>query len=329
MSEPMPSGIPQSNDRAPTASNTPPAETSRVTTASPPERNAECSAESKAESREIRAYIHTTISDRRKSVFHIAGIAFWLVVWLIICFPFLSGAPLRDGMFFTLVSLALPALIFPLVMILIKRENGKSTQRTIAKIEAMDDVRLIGSLMEMLDIDSVPVRNAAKARLAQLLPRLQASDTELITPLQRKRLHSFLAEHLCNFAYRDVRELGAKGIRQRKTEFQVAILVAYEKIGDATCLPAVRSLARATVHSKSVPLEVSEAARRCLVFLEPLAAQKRASKQLLRASTAPAVLPDTLLRPVMNSTTGEDSASLLRAANETASSPAASGQGEA
>ena len=324
MSEYTPSGILKSDDTDPADSNTLPAETSRVTTASPPEPNAEYS----AESREVRAYIHTTISERRKRVLHIGGIAFWLVVWLIIYFPILSKAHPRDGMSFTLVSLALPALVFPLVIILIKRENWKSTQRTIAKIEAMDDVRLIGSLMEMLDIDSVPVRNAAKARLAQLLPRLKASDTELITSLQRKRLHSFLAEHLCNFAYRDVRELGAKGTRQRETDFQIAILEAYEKIGDAACLPAVRSLARATVHSKSVPLEVSEAARRCLVFLEPLAAQERASKQLLRASTAPAVLPDTLLRPVMNSTIGDEADSLLRAANETASSPASSGHRE-
>jgi len=191
--------------------------------------------------------------------------------------------------------------------------DGRQTQSRTITTEAVDDLGAIGSLTEMLEIDSIPVRNMAKAKLTQLLPQLKASDAALLSAAQRRRLNLFLGAHRFDLGYRDIRELWSKQARQRDLEFQLAILKAYEQVGDADCLPAVQSLAHPTVHYKLVPPEVVDAAQQCLLFLEPMLAQDRASKQLLRASSASDVLPDTLLRPAMHNTNPEESASLLRA----------------
>lgn len=172
---------------------------------------------------------------------------------------------------------------------------------------------MVGPLAEVLAIDDLAVRRMAKANLIRLLPRLRASDAALLNAYQRKHLNRFVGAHLFEIGHRDIRELWSKQARQRDTEFQLAILKAYEQVGDADCLPAVQSLAHPTVHYKLVPPEVVDAAQQCLLFLEPMLAQDRASKQLLRASSASDVLPDTLLRPAMHNTNPEESASLLRA----------------
>ncbi len=308
----MPYGITEPEDTAFAPAGINSAEINGATVAS----SSEYDVASCAEIGEVRAHIQTTISEHGKRRAHVAGIMFWLVVWLVLYFPFLSHALPREGMSFTLVSLALPALTLPLLIILIRRENWKNTRKSIAIIEAMDDVRYIGSLIEMLKIDSVPVRNAAKARLVHLLPQLESSDAVLLDPIQRKRLNSSIGAHLFNFAYRDVVELGAKGMRQRETDFQIAVINTCEHIGDVACLPVVRSLAEPrTHHVNIVPTEVSEAARHCLAFLEPMIAQDTASKQLLRPSSASDVMTDTLLRPAMHQTDSDAADTLLRAAD--------------
>ena len=212
-----------------------------------------------------------------------------------------------------LIYVGLPSLLLPLLMHMYNRKVRQRTQKTTGKIDALEDLTLVGPLAEVLAIDDLAVRRMAKANLIRLLPRLRASDAALLNAYQRKHLNRFVGAHLFEIGHRDIRELWSKQARQRDTEFQLAILKAYEQVGDADCLPAVQSLAHPTVHYKLVPPEVVDAAQQCLLFLEPMLAQDRASKQLLRASSASDVLPDTLLRPAMHNTNPEESASLLRA----------------
>ena len=187
-------------------------------------------------------------------------------------------------------------------------------RKATGNTEAIADIVSIGSLTEMLEIDSIPVRNMAKARLTHLLPQLKANDASLLNPSQRKRLNLFLGAHRFDLGYRDIRELWSKQARQRDTDFQFAILKAYEQVGDADCLPAVRSLAHPAPHyAKIAPPELVEEARHCLEFLEKLVEQNKMSKQLLRASSVPEAMPNTLLRAAMSHANAEEANSLLRA----------------
>ncbi len=193
-------------------------------------------------------------------------------------------------------------------------KHGRGKRKQTGKIEALDDVASIGSQIEMLDIDSIPVRNMAIAKLTQLLPQLKASDNDLLNIVQRKRLNRFVGAHRFGIGHRDIREFWSRQARQRDLAFQMAILKAYEQIGDADCLPAVQSLAHPPPHyAKLVPPEIVDAAQQCLLFLEPMIAQDRASKQLLRPSSATEVRPDILLRASMPKTNIEEAVSLLRA----------------
>ena len=212
------------------------------------------------------------------------------------------------------ICFALPALLLPLLMTVYARKLRKRTQKTTGKIDALEDLTLVGPLAEVLAIDDLAVRRMAKANLTRLLPRLRASDVTLLNAYQRKHLNRFVGAHLFEIGHRDIRELWSKQARQRDTEFQLAILKAYEQVGDAESLPFVKSIAHPIAQqARIVPVEAVEAANRCLPFLIDLAEQDRASKQLLRPSSASDVLPDTLLRPAMHQTNTQEIASLLRA----------------
>ncbi len=208
------------------------------------------------------------------------------------------------------------------------RSTGKRRLKRRGKIAAIADIRLVGSLVDILAIGSPHEHTMAKETLTRLLPNLKASDFALLSHAQRRQLDRCLMPRLHN---------KSKSEQQRDTDFQLAILSGYEQVGDIDSWSAVGSLAYpAPEYLMSTSPEVSAAARRCLQFLEYLAAQQRASmeqyrisSQLLRPSSASAVSQEMLLRPAMNRTTVDESDSLLRATNETAFPPAASGKRDA
>ncbi len=214
-----------------------------------------------------------------------------------------------------LAFFGLPTFLLPLLMMLYNKKAGRRTRTTTFKIDGMEDLTLVGPLAEILAIDDLAVRRMAKANLTRLLPQLKASDSDLLNAYQRKQLNRFVRPGLFDPSQRDIREIFSKNARQRDALFQIAILNAYEQVGDADCLPFVNTIAHPTVQqAKIVPAEAIEAANHCLPFLVDLAEQDRANKQLLRPSSASDVLPDTLLRPAMHRSNEEDSDSLLRAA---------------
>ena len=230
-----------------------------------------------------------------------------------------SSDPANMWLHYGPVALLLPTLILSLRMLMFDINVGKRTLRATHRIEVVDDLRFVGLLVELLEFGNPSVHRMAKAQLTRLLPQLKASDAALLNMVQRRKLNRFVGvdPYEPNFliGLRSIR-LWSRRKRQRNldTDFQLAILSAYEQIGDASSLPIVYSIAYPTERIlEKVEPEVVEAARHCLPFLEAVDEIDRASKQLLRASSASDVMPDTLLRPAAAQTTEEQSDSLLRA----------------
>ena len=145
-----------------------------------------------------------------------------------------------------------------------------------------NDLRLIGPLLETAASSEISGATAALV-LTRLLPRLQASDAEMLDEKARECLNSALLKHCGN------------------AEFVLSALKALQQIGDARALPVVLKLAHRADRS-AAGQSIREAAQECLPFLEVRAAQQQASQTLLRASDVSAMPPDILLRPVQNPT---------------------------
>jgi hypothetical protein len=160
------------------------------------------------------------------------------------------------------------------------------SKKAARRLAQLDDLHCVGPLVEIwggvgsLGFDRKTRKLAAHA-LTRLLPRLKASDAELLNEKQRAILRNAL----------DMNGYLAWG-RYRDTDFLVAILKAFEQIGDWRCEPHVRRMAETSKNKR-----VQEAARNCLPYLEALAIKGRVGENLLRSSDKPASGPDVLLRP--------------------------------
>lgn len=161
------------------------------------------------------------------------------------------------------------------IMLSTYHQQRNSISRVLAKF---DDVRAVGFLAEALEFRDKHTRQAAAEALIRLLPRLKASDAHLLNAKQRAILLRTFNRPASSAA------------------LIVAILKAYEQVGDESALEPVRSLLTA------LNPRVQEAATECLPFLESRIAQQRASQTLLRASSPiETATPDMLLRPALES----------------------------
>ncbi len=170
--------------------------------------------------------------------------------------------------------------------------------RVARNIAVLDIPQAIGPLIEVYATSQL-LRNARfKGMLIQMLPRLQATDTILLTSQQRKCLYRCLSNDEY-FPYYG-RFWGA--------DLKIAILKALEQIGDEKAVPHVEKLARTARNP-----QVRFAAQECLPYVQQRAEHARVEQTLLRAGTQPDAL-DTLLRPVVSSAPTEPQ-QLLRASN--------------
>ncbi len=151
--------------------------------------------------------------------------------------------------------------------------------RLAAKMASVDDVQAVGPLAEMTSWPDDRIKSMALAALTRLLPRMKASDTQLLSPSQRAQLYHML-------------KLENAG---RHSEYLVALLSALEQVGDTEALSYVRNLAASTWHTLR-ERRVVEAANACLPFLEGCAQQNRQSQTLLRAISE-TVPNEHLVRP--------------------------------
>lgn len=196
----------------------------------------------------------------------------------------------------------------PLLLRFRRSAKTEATYRELAsELIQIEDVSAIGALAELLsiyDIHQLEVREQVQGALIRLLPRLKSTDAGLLNATQRDCLNAVLkirGNHILN---------------AQPVELRLAILKAYEQVGDEKALPIVAML---TIDGKMhMPSEVTAAARECLPILQSrVAALKKGGNSdrqvLLRGSYVGDVAPDTLLRPTQAAT--ENSGELLRATN--------------
>ena len=166
----------------------------------------------------------------------------------------------------------IPALFFTLVAIWFTQLHRfaltPNQARMAGKLASVDDVQAVGALTEMTSWPDDRIRSMAIAALVRLLPRVKASDTQLLSPDQRTQLYQWLRIANAN----------------RHAVFQIALLGALEQVGDTAALPYVRALAGE--RSVTLPQQnVIDAAIRCLPFLEECAQHNSSSQVLLRPIT--------------------------------------------
>lgn len=175
------------------------------------------------------------------------------------------------------LDVALIALSMPISLRL--SSAATSRQQALAKLlEEVEDVRFIGpalALLHPVETRDKATKQVARSVLKRLLPRLTATDHDLLTSAQK---HSLLI--LLTMRYDDV-------------DLTLAILKALEQIGDEKAIPVVEELSHEPAASVNMR-RVRDAANDCLPFLRARVKQAEQSQMLLRASMPDA--PDTLLR---------------------------------
>jgi hypothetical protein len=167
-------------------------------------------------------------------------------------------------------------------------EQRKSVALAMARFE---DVRAVGALAEALEFNDYQILPIVNRALIRLLPRLQASDAPLLSPHQRACLN--------------------RALQGREVGLILAILKAWEQVGDSKAIPDVQYLAEGRGEGRWYP-SVRRAAKECLPALKQSAERQQIGSQLLRASEGDLTSGDALLRPVQAHSPTESPEQLLR-----------------
>ncbi len=162
----------------------------------------------------------------------------------------------------------------------------------------LDDIEGLGRLTEVLEWPDPEIQNIAAVALTRMLPRLKASDAGLLSPPQRTGL---------------CRQLKMSSAASYP-ELLMAILKAFEQVGDAECVPYVRNLAD-TPPFTARQRKVRNAAAECLPYLMARAEQTHGNRVLLRASSSGTLQTTGLLRPA-SAAPDTNHVQLLRVAEE-------------
>jgi HEAT repeat protein len=180
------------------------------------------------------------------------------------------------------------------------RLNARFRQGIAIAMAQHEDPALLPSLIRLCrDGD----RDLVVPVITRLLLRLHATDASILKPRQRTRLNLELL-HCNNHLAFDAAHV----------EFLLAILKAWEQIGDEEAVPCVQMAALRGLNPR-----VRAAAEQCLPYLEERTEKARVGNTLLRASASmPA--PAELLRPAGAEASAEPQ-QLLRAASSETNAP--------
>lgn len=138
-----------------------------------------------------------------------------------------------------------------------------------------DDIRSVGPLAEALEFEDKGVATEASGALVRLLPRLRASDHAVLTPDQRRCLDRSV-------------------VKRRNADLTMAVLAAYEQIGDETSVELVERIAAGEVKGIGDQRVIAYAGE-ILPAMRRNAELVKAAQTLLRP--ADAAESDMLLRP--------------------------------
>jgi hypothetical protein len=158
-------------------------------------------------------------------------------------------------------------------------------------LSGYDDKRGVGRLAEALEFQDKRTHADIEAALIRLLPQLTASDHALLSPEQRRCLDRAI-------------------VKRKQGKLAMAVLDAYEQVGDRDSVSVVERMAEGKVRG----LEPAVAARAA----EVLPAMRNAAELVAAAQTllrpADSVADDMLLRPALGAPTGP-AETLLRPAD--------------
>lgn len=186
----------------------------------------------------------------------------------------------------------------------------RKRRRELAAILAkQDDVRSIGTLIDIMNLEDGKMSEIARDALIRLLPRLKASDALLLTDNQRMRLRSVLSLACERPGFNSI------GYTFRRaddpdTEFRIAILKAFQQIGDTSALAVVTRLANKPAKTEA-ERRLQKAAQACLPALQEFVKEESNRKTLLRAAEASDNTSETLLRAAAGASS-TDPGQLLR-----------------
>ena len=193
--------------------------------------------------------------------------------------------------------------IFPFIILIASMGGAAMSQSYKAaagKLAQVNDVRAVGMLAEALGSGDRDLTAVARKALRRLLPQMQFSDAPLLTAEQRDILNRFLPQV----------------VTREDRAFSLAILKAYEQVGDEKSIVVVEKLTNSPV--AQFDSELRQAAIDCLPYLRDSVARRRESQVLLRASHSEEARPETLLRPASAAPTNDDAQKLLRPVGEQA-----------
>lgn len=176
-------------------------------------------------------------------------------------------------------------------------EAVRASRRSVsgALSVAAGDVRCINFLAKAAHVDDGDTRKLARSSLKEMLPRLRASDANLISDEGMAALCRLLTW------------------RRLDMKLAIAVMDAFQQVGDQRCIAAVRGMlapprpARRILRWIDIRFgagvqrhlaQVTDAAHECLPFLEQRAELRRQAAMLLQpASAPPDIDPGSLLRP--------------------------------
>ena len=228
------------------------------------------------------------------------GIGLFYLAYMLVFFLMGIMASVPPGMEAILWFLGTIAVLTPIALtgVGIFRMNVVRRRKRLAEcIKDIDDLNALPALIELLEFSNPTVQKAITPPVTRLLSRLRASDAYLLGFLHRTAL---------------ARTLNTPRTRKLPPAFFVAVLEAFEQIGDSQVLPTVAWLAQGKGAGGDHP-PIQEAAKACQAHLEEQLRRHQAPYLLLRPSSL-AEAPQNLLRPVASA---PDSAphELLRADN--------------
>lgn len=185
------------------------------------------------------------------------------------------------------------------VTLALNRLSVSERQRQILhKLRLLDDLRVIGPLIDALRWPEPEMRTGIEFTLARLLPRLKASDRNLLSDLQILTLGRALRNWVPAWPMSSSSDTAA---------FVLSTLRTLEQIGGEESLPYVERLAKRRARSPW-QRQIQDAARECLPALRHRL--EVAGTTLVRPADSPAGA-EALLRPA-GSGERSDSDQLLR-----------------
>lgn len=179
----------------------------------------------------------------------------------------------------------------PTCLLMTGTQASPNQQAAALAISRFEDARAVGPLAEAFDFPDRYIRPIARRALLRRLPQMKASDAVFLSAAHHSILNKIL--------------------RSQDIELILAVLKAWEQVGDAGAIPDVQNLAEGRGEVGQLP-NVVRAAKECLPFLLQSTQRQQVGSQLLRPANANLTPTDVLLRPVQPHASTDSSEQLLR-----------------